>query len=308
VAIISLPYTQDKPYAVISRKEKGHGRRYYIRVGTTSRDATREELRRIYQASAEIYYDTVPVITSSINKSLDLDKIFAFYEQYYNKDISGLDMQELERLFLNVGISAVYLDNKIYPTLAGILLFGKSPEEQLFQAGMVFCAVKGNKIGDSMIDRKVFNSTLKENVDNFCDMMKTIVPNYPEIIGARRIEKEIFPYKVVREAVVNALVHRDYTFNSKVRIFLFNDRLEIKSPGGLPNGVTIERMKDGVSIRRNPTITKFMSIYQYMEYAGRGIPMIFEKMKAISSKEPEIKVENGGVTLILYPRREDNGV
>ncbi len=86
-----------------------------------------------------------------------------------------------------------------------------------------------------------------------------------------------------------------------MRIFLFKDRLEIKSPGRLPNGVTIEGMKSGISTHRNPVLTKFMSIYHYMEYAGRGIPMILETMKAIGAKEPEIRVENDEVTLVLYP-------
>lgn len=301
VAIISLPYIQDKPYAVLER-----GRRiYYIRVGTTSRGATREELRRIYQAGSELYYETVPILTTSIDEALNLDKIFAFYEKYYDKDIKSLIKSEMDRFLLNVDLSATGIDGNIYPTIAGLLLFGNNPEQHLFQTGIIFCSVKGDKITDSMIDRKVFTSTLKENVDDFCDMIKNIIPCYPKIIGLKRVEKELFPYKVIREAVVNALVHRDYTINSKVRIFLFSDRLEIKSPGGLPNGVTIERMRDGVSTHRNPTLTKFMAIYHYMEYAGRGIPMIFNTMIAIGAKKPEIKVENGEVTLILYPPKEE---
>lgn len=302
IAIISLPYTPDKPYAAIER-----GRRiYYIRVGTTSRVATREELRRIFQAGGEVYYETVPVLTGSLYEALNLETIFAFYKEYYKKDLKILTQIELERFFLNVGLATTNINGNIYPTVAGVLLFGNNPEQALFQAGIVFCSINGNKIADPLIDRKVFTSTLKENIDAFCELMKNIIPNYPEIVGPTRIEKGLFPDEVVREAVVNALIHRDYTFMAKVRIFLFKDRLEIRNPGGLPNGVTIERMKDGISKYRNPTLARFMSIYHYMEYAGRGVPMILEKMRAIFAKEPEIKVENGEVTLIIYPPQEKN--
>lgn len=302
VAIISLPYTEDKPYTAIE-----HGRRvYYIRVGTTSRVATREELRRIYQASGEIHYDTVPISASKgLENALNVEKIYDFYKDYHRRDLQELDKREFERFLLNTGILAEAIDNKIYPTAAGLLLFGKEPEQYLFQTGIIFCCVNGTKIADPLIDRKVLSSTLKENIDAFCDLMKNIIPNYPEIVGLIRVEKEIYPDKVVREGVVNALVHRDYTLNSKVRIFLFKDRLEIKSPGGLPNGVTIERMKAGVSVHRNPTLTKFMANYHYMEFAGRGIPMILETMKDLKAKEPEIKPENGEITLILYPSKGD---
>lgn len=297
VAIINLIYTQDKPYSAI---EKGR-RIYYIRVGTTSRVATREEMRRLYQTGGLLYYEATAIISSSTEESLNLPKIFEFYKNYQGRNLGDLTKLELNRFLSNAGLLSESPDGKVYPTVAGVLIFGNEPEQHLFQTGITFCAFLGEKITDELFDRKVFTATLKENIDNCCDLIRNILPNYPEIIGLERKEKEVYPYKVIREAIVNALVHRDYTIKSKVRVFLFKDRLEIKSPGRLPNGVTIDQMKVGISEHRNPTLTKFMSYYHYMEYAGRGIPLILETMKSLGAKEPQI-LENSETTLKIFKR------
>lgn len=91
--------------------------------------------------------------------------------------------------------------------------------------------------------------------------------------------------KVFRELLVNACVHRNYSISgSKILIFLFDDRIELLSPGRLPNTVTIEKLKAGVSYARNPVIVKFMENLRYIDRLGRGIPMVCRKVQRIGGQ------------------------
>jgi len=107
------------------------------------------------------------------------------------------------------------------------------------------------------------------------------------------------PRKVVREAIVNAVTHRDYSLGAKVRVFQFDDRLEVMSPGGLPNSVTVEKVKVSYSIHRNPLIAKFMENLRYVDGLGRGIPMVFRTMRGLGAPAPEIHADESQVRLVI---------
>jgi len=121
------------------------------------------------------------------------------------------------------------------------------------------------------------------------------------ITGIKREEKEEYPMIVLREAIVNTLVHRNYSISgSKIRIFMFDNRIEFHSPGRLPNTVTIEKMKIGVSYARNPFLVKYMENLRYIDQLGRGIPMIMKAMKEAGAKEPHLQEFGEEFILIIY--------
>ncbi|MDQ2087087.1 ATP-binding protein [Herbivorax sp. ANBcel31] len=124
----------------------------------------------------------------------------------------------------------------------------------------------------------------------------------PSVInGLTREEKSEYPTLVLREAIVNTLVHRNYSISgSKIRIFMFEDRIEFYSPGRLPNTVTIHKMKIGVSYARNPFLVKYMENLRYIDQLGRGIPMILKTMKEIGAKEPLLKESGEEFVLTIY--------
>ena len=115
------------------------------------------------------------------------------------------------------------------------------------------------------------------------------------------LKREIIPLprKVVREAVVNAVAHGDYSLQAKVRVFQFDDRLEVMSPGGLPNSVTIEKMKTSYSVHRNPLIAKFLENLRYIDGLGRGVPMIFRTMRELGARAPEIHADDSQVRVVI---------
>ena len=95
-------------------------------------------------------------------------------------------------------------------------------------------------------------------------------------------EETKFPIKLFRELIVNAVVHRDYSMQSKIQVRMFPDQIEVITPGRLINTVTIEKMKAGISILRNPLLMKFMQNYRYADQLGRGIPMILKQVEKMS--------------------------
>lgn len=132
-------------------------------------------------------------------------------------------------------------------------------------------------------------------------VLKNNIKSPSVINGLKREEKEEYPILVLREAIVNTLVHRNYSISgSKIRIFMFDDRIEFHSPGRLPNTVTIEKMKIGISYARNPFLVKYMQNLRYIDQLGRGIPMIMKSMKEAGAKEPILQELGEEFILTIY--------
>ena len=285
----------DKPYYVYRNNRKT----YYIRVGTTVREATRDELRRLFQASGMIHYDENPVYNSSI-EDLSADKITEYFEKFREIEFRDRSEEEKINILLNSKI-LTQCEDRIVCTVAGVLLFGNQPSKFLSQSGIMFAHFKGTEISGELIDRKEINKTIIESIKEACEIIRLNILKSSKIEGIERIEKEIIPERVMREAIVNACIHRDYTiYGANIRIFMFDDRLEIRSPGTLPNTINIENMKIGVSVRRNPIIAQFVSDYRLAERTGRGVPMIIKEMRKITGREPKIEIVGEEVILTIY--------
>ncbi|MEK7274029.1 MAG: RNA-binding domain-containing protein, partial [Candidatus Desantisbacteria bacterium] len=312
VGVIKVPLGPDKPYYV---EEKGHkekkdekeGKRhkvYYVRAGSTNREATREELRRLYQASGALHYDECGLLTSSPD-DLDYSRLNKYFLDSRQIEIGGLDEEETLHILINTGILSEE-DGKRVCTVGGILLFGKEPAYIFPSAEVVFVAFSGKSVTDEILDRKILKGTLSSNVDDICKTVYVNLPVSESIEGFK--QKRYWPIteKALREGVVNALVHRDYAISgASVRIFLFTDRLEIRSPGRPPNSVTVEKMKIGIRVHRNPLLVDVMEKLHYVQKAGLGIPMIFSEMRSLNV-EPEIRIEEEE-TILSIPLAKKNG-
>jgi ATP-dependent DNA helicase RecG len=120
--------------------------------------------------------------------------------------------------------------------------------------------------------------------------------------GGRRIDRWEYPEAVMREAVVNALVHRDYSIaGADIMLAIYADRLEIQSPGRLPNTVTLEGMKAGMRYARNQTLVNVMRDYRYVDFRGMGVKdKIIPGMRAHNGTEPVLMVEESRFTIRLW--------
>lgn len=148
-------------------------------------------------------------------------------------------------------------------------------------------------------DAGIVENGLVENCVNF---VKRHIPDQTVMEnGVRRVTKEGFPIEVLREAVVNALVHRDYLLSATdIQLAIFADRLEVRSPGRLPNGITPARMVSGCRAARNQLIKDVMRDYGYLEHMGMGVPRkIVAGMKAFNGTEPQLTEQEESFTVVL---------
>ncbi len=277
VARIVIPKGPDRPYAT-SRD------RYLVRVGSTKRVASREELIRLFQASGFFHYDLVP-LDQAKTAHLDYSAIEGYFSRY-QISFNGESEDEKARLLAAGDIT----DAGGKPTVGGLLVFGISPEKILHQAGIAFAHFKGLELGSELLDKQTFGGSLPRQVDNALAAIKANIPIGSTITGSRRVDAPHYPDKVYRELLVNAVVHRNYSISgSQIRVFLFADRIEFLSPGRLPNTVSIEKLSVGTSFARNPLLVRLMENLGYVDRLGRGLPMVCQEAgklnKAVTFEE-----------------------
>jgi len=279
--------------------------KYYIRAGSTSRECSKEELGRLFQRSRQVYFEETPIYDAN-EKHLDRERIQEYFKQVYEYDITRDDTIAFKTLLQNSGI----LTMEGFASVVGLVMFGKRnsglvppvhyTQKFLPQAGAAYAHYAGSEITDELLDSVHFEGTAPDLVEKISEKVLLRLATPSKIEGLKREEKIPLPRKVLREALVNAVTHRDYGLQSKIRVFQFDNRLEVINPGGLPNSVTVEKMKVSYSIHRNPLIVKFMENLRYLDGLGRGVPMIFREMKRLNAPTPEIMADESQVKLVIY--------
>lgn len=190
------------------------------------------------------------------------------------------------------------LNNEKHLTNTGILFFSNNPSIFISQNEIRMASFKTNEKVD-IIDKNYINTTI-------CQALKEVEIFFhrntrigSEIKGFRRKDIPEYPYEAIREAVVNAIAHRDYTIRtSPITFFIFPDRIEITSPGELPNPLTIEDLGEKTA-HRNKKICELLQMTSYMEIIGSGIPRMRAKMRKQDLPEPEFVQSPGFFTVIF---------
>ena len=292
IAVVTVHKGLNKPYYTADYK-------YYIRVGTTKRIASREELLRLFEANGALHFDISPVEDTSI-RDLNIDVIRDYFMEYNAFDLYDESNEATERILINADILKE-VNRRVFCSVGGLMIFGKEPEKRLPQNGVSFAHFKGTEITDELVDKKVVTGRIQDIAEQLMVILKNNMKTPSVINGLRREEKKEYPSLVLREAIVNTLVHRNYSITgSKIRILMFDDRIEFHSPGRLPNTVTVEKMKIGISYARNPFLVKYMENLRYIDQLGRGIPMILKSMKGAGAKEPLLQEVGEEFILTLY--------
>ncbi len=232
---------------------------------------------RLFQDSGVFHYDLTAVSRTSI-KSLNFN-IISNYFKPYEIDFENEDEQGKYNFLVNTDI----LSQKGEVNLGALLTFGINPSRYLPQSGISFVHYKGEDVTGDIIDSKHIDGDIEYVISTAFSSIKNNILTPSNIVGVKRVDtKQIYPDKVFRELLTNCCAHRNYAITgSKVRVLMFNNRIEFISPGKLPNTITVEKLSSGVSYRRNQLLTKFMVSLRLMDTFGRGIPNIIsvaEKM------------------------------
>jgi len=287
-----------KPY----KARRGRAWVTFIRAGSTSREATREEEGRLYQAARLVRYEINPVPDTGL-EALDMDRIENYYQDVLKRSLPArTDFENRRRLLLNSDL-LVEAGAGAGASVAGLLLFGKNPNRRLPQAGVTAVAFPGLEKEYNTVDEERIRGPLTPRVsedgdvvergviDRTVDFIKRNMGSVAYLEGGRRRRKSSFPLDAVREAVVNAVVHRDYAREgTDIEVSLYRDRFEVISPGRLPNGVTVEKMKEGVvRVARNELLKEILRDYRYIEHYGMGVRnRIINSMRRHNGTEPDL--------------------
>ncbi len=275
--------------------------RFIRREGTVNSPMSPHALRRLMLERGDVTFEAEPA-RNARREDLDWDRV-----ETYATSLSGMGGASAEQLLVKRGC-LVRLDGQLVPSNAGILLFGKDPQQFLRGADITAARFAGSAMGD-VFTRQDITGTLPQQIERaetfLVDNLRKGVQ-----LGERmaRTEQLEYPLKAVRELVVNAVAHRDYSIHGDgIRLYLFSDRLEITSPGGLPGPVTVDNIVDE-RFSRNSAIVQVLSDMGFIERLGYGVDRVIALMREMSLPEPKFAETAGGFRVTLYnkPVRDDS--
>lgn len=316
VAVVSFPQGVSKPYVV---RDKGRDD-VYVRVGSTSRLATREQQMQLYESGGMLRVEELPVSGSSLH-SLSLERLKDYLTQVLADDNVPTDDDAWEQRLIGLGYMIYDATGHAVCTVAGMVLFGVSPRRFMRQAGirlMVFrgedkeyqasydTALDGPLVGLWQVDgdgQRKLAETDAGLIEQFIERIIPYISEESEGIDDdfRRHREWHYPREAVREAVINALVHRDWTRPVDVEIVVYSDRLEVMSPGAMQNSMTIEKMLAGQRYPRNQLLTEALRDYGYVDARGMGVRRkIVPLLKEHSGKDPEFEATDDYVKTVLF--------
>lgn len=283
VAIITIGQEVSKPYVVRANDRETA----YVRIGSISRQATREQLLMLGSASGFIHAEVMPVHRTNFD-ALDRSRLENYLKDILNDpEVPATTEQWITRMQA-LGLMAEGPAGESVCTIAGLVLFGIRPRQTLKQSGlrlMFFNAPE--KIYQAQLD-KILDAPLVGRfqvgkagkvlidgglIEKALESMEPFVTREADTIDEhfRREKRWLYPFEALRELLINALAHRDWTRFLDVEIVGYSDRLEITSPGALPNSMTVEKMLAGQRSARNPIIVEVLRDYGYVDARGMGI-------------------------------------
>ncbi len=265
---------------------------FWVRRGTHTIPLDVSELLELLGDRGLLDWERQPVHGSTL-EDIDMEKVVAFLSRRSIRDRQPGRFENIEWVLIGMGCAVVTSDGDIVPTNAGILFFGSNPQQHIIQAD-VACVLFRETIGASRYaDRKFITGTLQELVDGVETFLNRYIAVGARVEGWKRIDIPEYSIEVLREAVINAVVHRDYTKRGEsIRVFYYPDRIEIHSPGLLLPGITIEQMECGeVELKlRNPYLAGLLrDIPGYMERIGSGIRFMLDETKRMGLPVPEFR-------------------
>ena len=292
VLIIEVREGTDKPYRCASG--------FYNRIGPNSQKLRRNEIIEFVQSEGKIRYDEL-VHRDFDDKDFDNEKLNQFL---YLARISPLI--DTKHILRSLHVAEIQQGRIIYYNSA-VMFFAKNLDDYLYHTTVTCALYKGNDKVD-ILDRKDFNRDLKFNVDETMLFLERHLSVRYEFDGKpRRNEIPAVPLEALREAVLNAVIHRDYFLKgANVMVEIFSDRVQITSPGGLPKGLDPKEFGHR-SVLRNPNIANLFHRINYIEKMGTGIRRIQQMIESAGLPPVQFKWDDFVTVTFPLPEVETSG-
>ena len=285
VIAVTVAAGHDRPHLAY-----GHA---YRRVGAVTAQMSRDEQRRELLESRP-RFDDQPSMASL--EDIDPFRVRRFLEMAVQRgrlpDVTP-DLSVLEALRRLKVLRAA--DNQLTPTVAAVLLFAKEPQRFVAQSVVGLARFPGVTRGTTQIvDRADADGDLAEIIDRAEAFVRRNTRIASRIQHAQRLEITEYPYPAIREAIANAVIHRDYwQAGSRVQVSMYADRIEVENPGGLLPPVTVESLGHTPPVWRNPDLAGLLYRLGYIEQFGTGIERMREDMRAHGLPQPRFEAGAG---------------
>lgn len=304
IAVVKVHQGNNKPYVVRHNDRED----IYVRWGNTCQLATREQQARLFDTSGLVSAEKFPVHGTTI---ADLDE--RRYQEYFCNILEYPEEEDLQQLLIDHNFLVGEPPN-LNCSYFAYALFAKQLKPKLPQAGLRLTVYAGEDKDYSTVVDKDFDIPLVEyrGSEQRSNPVETALHeniHFQEYVSREELNNMTrgrvwdYPKEAIRELVINALIHRDWTKQDYVRVVIYANRLEITSPGALPNGMTVEKMKSGVIVQRNPLSARIFRDYGYMEQQGMGIRLkVIPLMLQENSREPDFEATEDHFKVTLWKK------
>lgn len=292
VIIIEVSAGMNKPYF---RSAKGLNEGTYIRVGSNTIKASPDLIQELQWRSRGHSVDEMPVYNASLQ---DLDiQAFADFLKQRKHDFQETDLHMLLEQYKLV----IREHNQLYPTKAGILLFGHEPQTFLSEAFIMCSHFKGVSGRDAIASKDCMGNLFQQLKETMAFVTSQLNKKF-ELKSLKREDILEIPEQAIREAVINAIVHRHYQVNGAIKICIYEDRLEIFSPGSFPGPLQVDQLEAGLTYIRNIIIGRIFREAGYIEKLGSGFLTIFNTYRERNMLPPTV-IPGPDFVKVILPRQ-----
>lgn len=281
---INVPHGLPNVYSVDGR--------YWVREGAQTNPLAARRMRQLLMERGALHFESRPLPGATLN-DLDPGQVAAYIARL------GLPANEpWEQVLLRRGC-LVRQDDKLCPTNAAILLFGRFPQQWLPSASILAARFPGPAFGDEFIKQDL-TGCLPDQLRQAEAFLQQNLRSVVRMAGLERQETPEYPYQAVRELLVNAVAHRDYNLQGDtIHLHIFSDHLEIHSPGGLPGPVNLSNLLDA-RFARNAVITQVLSDLGFVERLGYGLDRVVSSMRQQMLRPPRFEELGGAFRVTLF--------
>lgn len=301
IIVAEISAGKQRPYYI---KSLGIKDGTYIRVSGTSRPAGRDLTAEMYYEDEGRSYDKVirKDLTVTDEEIEDLCRQMKEVAIANSKSKTQKEMVKdvTKNVLLSWGLLAEAEDGSTHPTNGYVFLLGKDDFLSQIQCGMF----KG-KTRAVFVDKREYGGPLWKQIDDAFQFVLRNIHLGAKLEGIYRKDSYELPPDSIRELIINAVMNCSFLQNSHIQIAIYDDRLEITSPGGLMPGVTLDKMKEGYSKIRNRALAHAFSYMNLIEAWGSGIPKLMEAMQEYGLREPEFLDMEIGFRINLYRYTEE---
>ena len=295
ILIIDIAPGKFRPYHL---KSRGKEASTYIRINGTSRPAELYKLKELELEGRNISYDTMqdignkydPDKTKKLCEKMKQIAMDSCSDEMQKENIKSLTVEKL----LDFGVLCK-VGNDLCPTHAFNLLTDNTERN-----ARIKCAVFKGTTRDIFIDKKQFDGPIYEQVEDAYQFVLRHINLGAKIEGIYRQDIYELPGSAVREMIANAVVHRSYLDAGEIQVSIYDDRVEVASPGMLYGGLDFETAKRGTSKCRNAAIAEAFQYMHIVESWGTGIPRIISKCELYGLQEPKFEEFGNGIMVTLF--------